>query len=425
MGKSITKILFLFVFSIQLVAQNAVHLCVGETHNFAIPYTSGSVYNWEIENSSIATIISGAGSENVTLNLNSSGTFKLIVEVLNANGCLGSDSVLVEIHENPTPFISALGPVLICEGIDLTIQTNSVYDSYLWSNGSILSELLVDTSGNYSVIVTDEFGCKNESNSILIDVQSNFSANFDYEGICVNNPTTFSNTSLSASGMFNSLIWDFGNGFQSYEDPVTYLYDQIGDYQVSLLIETASGCRDSIIKNITVLGNPVANFKYNPYTISTLDPEINFVNTSVNGTPYLWDFGDSIYSFIENPSHVYDNAGVYDVKLIVKDINQCIDSITKSIVMYYDFVLHVPTSFTPNNDGDNDQFGPQGLRMNKYKSYSFYIYNKWGEEIFETEDINRFWDGNDHQNGLYTWAIVIVDELGALHKKVGNVLLIK
>ena len=425
MGKSITKILFLFVFSTQLVAQNTVHLCVGQTHNFAIPYTSGSVYNWEIQNSSIATIISGAGSENITLNLNSSGIFKLIVEVLNANGCLGYDSVLVEIHENPTPFISALGPVLICEGVDLTIQTNSIYDSYLWNDGSIFSEILVDTSGNYSVIVTDEFGCKNESNSILIDVQSNFSANFDYEGICINNPTTFFNTSLSVSGMFNSLIWDFGNGFQSYEDSVTYLFDQIGDYQVSLLIETASGCRDSIIKTINVLGKPIANFKYNPYSISTLNSEINFENTSIDGTPYLWDFGDSTYSVIESPSHIYNNAGVYDVKLIVKDVNECVDSITKPIIMYYDFVLHVPTSFTPNNDGDNDQFGPQGLRMNKYKSYSFYIYNKWGEEIFETKDINRFWDGNDNQSGLYTWAIIIVDEIGALHKKVGNVLLIK
>jgi gliding motility-associated-like protein len=425
MGKSIIKILFLFVFSIQLVAQNTVHLCVGETHNFAIPYTSGSVYSWEVQNSSIATIISGAGSENVTLNLNSSGIFKLIVEVLNANGCLGYDSVLVEIHKNPTPFISALGPVLICEGVDLTIQTNSIYDSYLWSDGSIFSEILVDTSGNYSVIVTDEFGCKNESNSILIDVQSNFSANFDYEGICINNPTTFFNTSLSVSGMFNSLIWDFGNGFQSYEDSVTYLFDQIGDYQVSLLIETASGCRDSIIKTINVLGKPIANFKYNPYSISTLNSEINFENTSIDGTPYLWDFGDSTYSVIESPSHIYNNAGVYDVKLIVKDVNECVDSITKPIIMYYDFVLHVPTSFTPNNDGDNDQFGPQGLRMNKYKSYSFYIYNKWGEEIFETKDINRFWDGNDNQSGLYTWAIIIVDEIGALHKKVGNVLLIK
>ena len=111
--------------------------------------------------------------------------------------------------------------------------------------------------------------------------------------------------------------------------------------------------------------------------------------------------------------------------LIVKDVNECMDSITKYIVMYYDFVLYMPTAFTPNDDGDNDQFGPQGLRMEKYKSYSFYIYNQWGEIIFETEDINEWWDGADSQHGSYAWAIVIVDELGAKRKKVGNILLIK
>ena len=111
--------------------------------------------------------------------------------------------------------------------------------------------------------------------------------------------------------------------------------------------------------------------------------------------------------------------------LIVKDVNECMDSITKYIVMYYDFVLHVPTAFTPNDDGDNDKFGPQGLRMEKYKSYSFYIYNQWGEIIFGTEDINEWWDGADSQHGSYAWAIVIVDELGEMRKKVGEVLLIK
>ena len=93
--------------------------------------------------------------------------------------------------------------------------------------------------------------------------------------------------------------------------------------------------------------------------------------------------------------------------------------------MYYDFLLHVPTAFTPNDDGNNDSFCPEGLRMDKYESYEFFIFNKWGEIIFETDKINECWDGADSQNGSYAWAIVIVDELGELRKKVGEVLLIK
>ena len=410
-------ILLLIVFVAQIAAQDTLHLCVGDSHNFAVPYTTGSVYDWKIQDTSIATITSGNGTENIMMNLNSSGTFKLKVEELNTNGCFGYDSILVEIHNKPSPIISALGPVQFCSGTDVIIQVNTIFDSYLWSDASSGSELVVDGTGDYSVIVTDKFGCVNNSNTILVNVEST-TVDFYSEGVCVNNPTTFFSTSFSLLSVINSLSWDFGNGVQSYGDSVSYSYNTLGNYQVSLFVETVSGCKDSIIRTINVFENPKANFNYNPYTISTLNPEINFVNTSTNVTQYLWNFGDSIYSAIQSPSHIYDNPGTYDVMLIVKDLNECMDSVTKYIVMYYDFVLHVPTAFTPNNDGDNDQFSPQGLRMEKYESYVLYIYNQWGEIIFETEDINDGWDGDGSQNGSYAWAIIIVDELGELHKKV-------
>ena len=416
-------ILFLIALATQVVAQDTLHLCVGESHDFAVPYTNGSNYDWKIQNTSVATILSGNGTEHIIMNLNSSGVFFLIVDELNSSGCFGSDSILVEIHDKPTPIISASGSVQVCLGVDLII-VNTIFDSYLWSDGSSSPELVIDSPGNYSVIVTDEFGCINNSNSILVDVQS-ATADFYSEGICVNSPTTFLSTSFSLGDVINSLSWDFGNGVQSYSDSVSVSYNLVGDYHVSLFIETAAGCKDSIVKTITIFENPKANFNYNPYTISTLNPDINFVNTSTNASLYLWDFGDSISSIIESPSHIYDDAGVYDVMLIVKNINECMDSITKNIVMYYDFLLHVPTAFTPNDDGDNDQFGPLGLRMEKYLSYGLYIYNQWGGVIFETEDVNDWWDGADSQNGTYAWAIVIVDELGKVHKKVGEVLLIK
>ena len=425
MCKQRVLILFLIALTTQVVAQDTIHLCVGEIHDFAVPYTNGSSYDWKIQSTTIATIISGNGSEHITMDLISSGSVKLIVEELNTNGCFGYDSILVEIHDLPTPIISTLEPTYICEGVDVLLKINNMYESYLWSDGSSGSELLVDTSGDYSVFVTDEFNCKNVSNSILINIQSDFSADFYFEGICVNNPTTFFNTSVSLGSIINFLTWDLGNGFKYYSDSVLYSYEIAGDYQVSLFIETAAGCKDSIIKTITVFENPNANFNYNPSTISTLNPEINFVNTSLNATPYLWNFGDSIYSTLENPSHIYDNPGLYDVILIVVDSNNCVDSVMHGITMYYDFVLYLPSAFTPNVDGINDQFGPQGLRMEEYKSYLFYIYNQWGEIIFETEDINELWDGSNSQSGSYAWSIVIVDEIGKKRKKEGNVLLIK
>ena len=73
-------ILLLIVFAAQIAAQDTLHLCVGESHNFAVPYTNGSAYDWKIQNTPIATITSGNGTEKIMMNLNSSGTFQLMVE---------------------------------------------------------------------------------------------------------------------------------------------------------------------------------------------------------------------------------------------------------------------------------------------------------------------------------------------------------
>ena len=111
--------------------------------------------------------------------------------------------------------------------------------------------------------------------------------------------------------------------------------------------------------------------------------------------------------------------------LTVTDSNMCVDSVMHSIIMYYDFVLYLPSAFTPNDDDDNDTFGPKGIRMDKYKSYEFSIYNQWGERIFETTDINEWWDGSEAPVDVYSWVILITDELGEVRKRNGLVTLIR
>ena len=70
-------------------------------------------------------------------------------------------------------------------------------------------------------------------------------------------------------------------------------------------------------------------------------------------------------------------------------------------------------------------FLPKGLRMEKYQSYEFTVFDRWGEEIFRTNKISEGWNGENVISGKYTWVIIITDELGELRKKVGEVMLIK
>ena len=94
------------------------------------------------------------------------------------------------------------------------------------------------------------------------------------------------------------------------------------------------------------------------------------------------------------------------------------DSDTSSLVLY------MPNSFTPNNDGMNDTFGPKGIRIPEFKSYEFTAFNRWGEKVFTSDNINDQWDGKNIRNGNYSWIIIIEDELGKTRVKTGVVAVI-
>jgi gliding motility-associated-like protein len=216
-----------------------------------------------------------------------------------------------------------------------------------------------------------------------------------------------------------------GNGYTMSGDSIKYTYTIGGSYFTQLFVTTDAGCIDSIGKFYTIYDIPKAAFTYNPFVISTLQPEMNFITTTPNITNAFWDFDDSTTSYMLNPVHEFNKAGFYDVMLMVEDTNQCIDSITQRITMYYDFVLHVPNAFTPDDDGLNDTFGPTGPHMENYLSYEFIVYNRWGEKVFATNNINEKWSGLNAQHGTYSWVVIITDEIGGVHKKEGSVTLIK
>ena len=87
-------------------------------------------------------------------------------------------------------------------------------------------------------------------------------------------------------------------------------------------------------------------------------------------------------------------------------------------------VLYIPNCFSPNNDGNNDTFGPIGMTEIP-NSFEMFIYNQRGMLIFTSDNINDQWDGKNSQNGNYSWRIIIVDELGKTRVKTGEVTVIK
>src|SRR5690606_28113701 len=92
----------------------------------------------------------------------------------------------------------------------------------------------------------------------------------------------------------------------------------------------------------------------------------------------------------ENPKHIYLSEGEHEISLTVTDIFGCTSQVRKKIQVW-DYFLIIPNAFTPNGDGLNDHFFPKFLNI---KSMDFWVFNKWGETLFHTKDLESLgWDG--------------------------------
>lgn len=135
-------------------------------------------------------------------------------------------------------------------------------------------------------------------------------------------------------------------------------------------------------------------------------------NTSSGANFYIWDFGDgSEVSNDVNPTHTFivEPEQNFQVTLVAISEHGCVDSITKVILMEKGVIMYVPNAFTPDGNQFNPVFLPvvtSGVDKNQYQ---LEIYDRWGELIFKSNDVNEGWDGTYRgaicHEGLYTWKI--------------------
>ena len=184
-----------------------------------------------------------------------------------------------------------------------------------------------------------------------------------------------------------------------------------GYYGVSLLVESAPGCADSVTYPNVI---HVADFPHADFMFSPSEPEngeeVFFYNLSTgeNISNFVWNFGDGHSSYVEEPSHAYHltESELMTVHLTVTNSDGCSDDTIQVVPVEDNFAFFVPNSFTPNNDGKNEIFLP---RVNDVTNYELIIYNRWGELIFYTNNPEIGWDGfiegKPAPEGVYVWRI--------------------
>ncbi len=231
-----------------------------------------------------------------------------------------------------------------------------------------------------------------------------------------------------------SYFWEFGDGFTSTMMNPTHNYPSHGNYMVSLTVTDDNGCTAQAINAafVTVFPQAQAIFNVDNTEVSSLDPVVNFSNYSINANTFIWSFGDGNGSIQANPSYEYDEAGYYTVTLYASNPFGCMDSTFITIHVKPDFDIFVPNTFTPDGDNHNNTFYAKGYGISE-KGFTLQIYNRWGDLVFESHDMDAHWDGiintegNQRyaQDGTYTWVIFYQDLEEKRHRAEGHVNLLK
>lgn len=200
----------------------------------------------------------------------------------------------------------------------------------------------------------------------------------------------------------DSLLLGAGNPFNYGElvDMPTIIYGtQVSEY----------GCESATSKLIIeVLPSPNALFEADS-TSGTVPMEVTFDNQSTaseNDTVggqlfYEWTFGPFGSSTDEDVQFTFEEIGSYAV-VLVADNGVCTDSHTVVINLDRLVKFYVPNVFTPNGDNTNDEFK---WKIEGIEDFRMTVYNRWGTKVFQTDDLDEYWDGGKEPQGTYFYVV--------------------
>lgn len=377
-------------------------------------------------------------------------------EVSNASNAScpgGVDEMVINIDKMPT--VSAGADQFICFNKDAKLvgSIGGSAKTATWSGGAgtyskdnkTLDATYKPTKAEIATgvvtltLTTDPNGkCPTKESKTTIHIYPEPVINFSADTLkaCPPHCVNFTDSSTVGGSSITKWHWDFGVDTSSDQNPTDICFPKPGFYSVSLTGTSKEGCASTLTKDLYLetYKIPHADFTANPYTVSKYDPTIQFYDqSSPDVVTWKWDLGDGkiISPKTKNPLHKYEVgvAAVYTVKLFVVNDNGCVDEIAKQVEVLPEFAFYIPNAFTPNRvDGINDTFFGQGVGINEYH---IWIFDRWGNCVFNTKDINEGWDGRANngadiaQQDVFVWKVRLTDIFGKRHDYIGTVTLVR
>jgi gliding motility-associated-like protein len=409
-------------------------ICMGGSS--ILTATGGATYTWSPASGLSST--SGA-----TVNASPSATTTYTVTGTTSGGCSGTATVTINV--NPVISVTALGTGAICAGssTSLTAIASGGNGGPYFYNWTPSTGLNVTTSATvtaspsvtttYTVTVTDNCGSPQGTAQVTVTVNPLPLVSFTVDSLsgCVPVIVNFENTSPSSF----ACNWNFGdNNYSSTCNPA-HTFNQVGTYPVSLTITDVNGCVNTQGGiTINVYPYPVADFTMGPQPTTIVLPLISFNGAASSNDVNSWTWNINNWDTLigKQAQYAFSDTGTFPVTLYVVNQYGCEDSITKDVIILGDFTIYIPNAFTPNGDGRNEFWGPQGVGIGKNQGdFELSIFDRWGELIYITDDINKPWNGvpmgasDVAQQDTYIYKIFVKDALGEKHEYVGHFSLIK
>ncbi|MDQ3048467.1 MAG: PKD domain-containing protein, partial [Bacteroidota bacterium] len=336
-------------------------VCFGNAVSFVNTSTmdpSGTIasYSWTFgDGSPVSSALSPS-------HVYTAGSYTTTLLVTSTAGCTNSLSSTVNTFDAPVSSFTFSNTCLNANAIFTNTSTSPAMGSVAsWSwdfgDGSPLNTTTLSPShlyaatGNYLVTLinnSSNLGCS-DTTSATITVFPMPVAAYTNTTVCHGNATAFTDNSTIPAGSITAWSWNFGDGsaLNTLQNP-SYIYPNAGIYNVTLIVTSIEGCKDTITQSVEVYFNPVASFTHLDVCFGD---SISFTNTSamdVSGAiaSFLWTFGDATpASALTNPVHYYSAAGSYNVILLTTSTDGCSNADTVPV-----FTFDVPvSSFTFSN----------------------------------------------------------------------------
>lgn len=352
--------------------------------------------------------VAGAGAHVITLTVGSP--------------CPGTATTVVLV--NALPNANAGTDTSFCAGSSVGLSASGG-TTYSWSPATGLSATNVANptaspaaTTIYTVTVTNANGCSDTDDvTVTVNALPNVSGGAN-QTFCIGG-----SAQLSASGAV-SYIWSPASGLSStsISNPLaspgtTTTYTVTGT--------DANGCSNTSTVTVNV-SSVTASATATP--ASGVEPlDVTFINTTVGGTNYAWDYGNGMSELTsdDSTSTTYLTDSTYIVTMIASNADGCLDTITFTIVVYDDFSLFVPNVFSPNNDGHNDQFKIVATGITEM---TMVIMNRWGKQVASFTSVNDFWDGKQNgkevAEGTYFYILKYTKSNGESAEQTGTVTLL-